>query len=146
MLPPTNLMTRGLKDYCSHDSYNSEDTSSNTFLDSVARVGEDAEWQSVPPQGWENWAEIPLERERLMGLAQRTMNRGKAKLVVFVSGDVHWAELHAKRMPTSEKWGESRDLFEITASGIPQNWPGFYLNSNRLRDRTADTKIRFLTS
>ena len=31
-------------------------------------------------------------------------------------------------------------LYEVTASGVPQNWPGFWLNSNRLRDRTADTR------
>ena len=31
-------------------------------------------------------------------------------------------------------------LYEVTASGVPQNWPGFWINSNRLRDRTADTR------
>ena len=30
-------------------------------------------------------------------------------------------------------------LYEVTASGVPQDWPGpLYLNSNRLRDRSAD--------
>ena len=84
-------------------------------------------------------------------------------MVVFVSGDVHWAEFHAKRMPDSSQWGPSQVphlhylhistvsllsilstylqvLYEVTASGVPQNWPGFWLNSNRLRDRTADTR------
>ena len=50
-----------------------------------------------------------------------------------MSGDPHWAELMAKRMPASEVWGPEQTLYEVTASGIPQNLPGFYLNSNRCR-------------
>ena len=34
----------------------------------------------MPPRDWENWAEVPLQRERLLGLAQRTMNRGSSKV------------------------------------------------------------------
>ena len=52
-------------------------------------------------------------------------------MVIFVSGDPHWAEFMAKRMPASEVWGAEQTLYEVTASGIPQNLPGFYLNSNR---------------
>ena len=51
--------------------------------------------------------------------------------MIFVSGDPHWAEFMAKRMPASEVWGPEQTLYEVTASGIPQNLPGFYLNSNR---------------
>ena len=60
------------------------------------------------------------------------------QLVIFVSGDPHWAEFMVKRMPDSDQWGPSQILYEVTASGVPQNWPGFYLNSNRLRDQSAD--------
>ena len=84
------------------------------------------------------WGEVPLEREKLLGMAQRSINRGKTQVVMFVSGDPHWAELMAKRMPDSEVWGPSQVLYEVTASGVPQDWQGFYLNSNRLRDRSAD--------
>ena len=52
-------------------------------------------------------------------------------MVIFVSGDPHWAEFMAKRMPASDVWGPEQTLYEVTASGIPQNLPGFYLNSNR---------------
>ena len=62
------------------------------------------------------------------------------QIVLFVTGDVHWAELQAKRMPDSDTWGPTQVLYEVTASGIPQHWPGFYLNSNRLRDKSADNK------
>ena len=135
VLPPTNLITRLLPEFCAHDSHNKEDNTTNTFLEAIARVGEGEEWYGVP---YEMWGEVPLQREKLLGLAQRSLNRGKTQLVMFVSGDPHWAELMAKRMPDSEQWGPSQVLYEVTASGVPQDWPGFYLNSNRLRDRSAD--------
>ena len=81
MLPPTNLATRPLSSYCAHDSHNPEaEAGTNTFLEAGARLGEGAAWRSVPPRDWENWAEVPLQRERLLGLAQRTMNRGSSKV------------------------------------------------------------------
>ena len=81
MLPPTNLATRPLSSYCAHDSHNPEaEAGTSTFLEAGARLGEGAAWRSVPPRDWENWAEVPLQRERLLGLAQRTMNRGSSKV------------------------------------------------------------------
>ena len=123
-----------MSEYCAHDSHN-KDGNTNTFLESIARLGEDEQWYGVQ---YEMWGEVPLEREKLLGLAQRSLNRGRSKAVIFVSGDQHWAELMAKRMPESEEWGPTQVLYEVTASGVPQDWTGFYLNSNRLRDRTAD--------
>ena len=43
--------------------------------------------------------------------------RGKAKIIIFVSGDQHWAELMAKRMPDSLDYGPAQTLYEVTASG-----------------------------
>ena len=60
------------------------------------------------------------------------------QLIIFVSGDPHWAELMAKRMPESEEWGPTQVLYEVTASGVPRNWPYSESNSNRLRGRSAD--------
>ena len=84
------------------------------------------------------WGEVPQERERLVGLAQRSINTGKTKAVIFVSGDQHWAELMAKRMPASDQWGPSQVLYEVTASGVPQHFEADLWNSNRLRVRSAD--------
>ena len=44
----------------------------------------------------------------------------------------------AKRMPESEEWGPTQVLYEVTASGVPRNWPYTEDNSNRLRVRSAD--------
>ena len=102
---------------------------------SNSRLGEDEQWYGVQ---YEMWGEVPLERERLLGLAQRSVNRGRSRAVIFVSGDQHWAELQAKRMPESEEWGPTQVLYEVTASGVPRNWPYTETNSNRLRVRSAD--------
>ena len=123
-----------MSEYCAHDSHNG-DGNTNTFLESIARLGEDDQWYGVQ---YEMWGEVPLEREKLLGLAQRSINRGRSKTVIFVSGDQHWAELMAKRMPESEEWGPTQVLYEVTASGVPRNWPYNEANSNRLRGRSAD--------
>ena len=128
VLPPTDIITRIPEIYCSHDIHNAGNKTTTTFMVSLARVGEGKYWYGVR---YEMWGQVPLEREKLLGLAQRSINNGKTKLVIFVSGDPHWAEFMAKRMPASDVWGPEQTLYEVTASGVPQNWPGFFLNSNR---------------
>ena len=110
---------------CAHDKHNRESINDNTFFESIERVGEDKNYKG--PQGpnillhvpLEIWAHVPLEREKLLGLAQRSINRKKSKAVVFLSGDQHWGELSVKTMPNSHKWGPSQTLYEVTASGVP---------------------------
>ena len=33
--------------------------------------------------------------------------------MIFVSGDPHWAEFMAKKMPESDQWGPSQILYEV---------------------------------
>ena len=54
-----------------------EDTNTTTFMDSLARVGEGKQWYGVR---YEMWGQVPLEREKLLGLAQRSINNGKTKV------------------------------------------------------------------
>lgn len=134
VLPPTD-QTRDSSEYCADDSHSGGVTT--TFADSISAVGEDGEWFGTD---MESWGEIPQERKKLLGLAQRSINSGNAKVVIFVSGDMHWAELMAKKMPASKLFGSSQTLYEVTASGVPQSWNYDIRNSNRLRDRSCDTK------
>ena len=115
MLPPTD-QTRIQSLYCADDSHSSGSTS--TFSDSIAAVGEDAYWKGT---SMESWGEIPQERAKLLRKAQLAINRGKAKIIVFASGDQHWAELMAKRMPDSLDYGPAQTLYEVTASGESLN-------------------------
>ena len=133
VLPPTD-QTRERGDYCADDSHSG---GGSAFLDSIAAVGEDADWLGT---SYESWAEIPRERLRLLGLAQKSINEGKTKAVIFVSGDQHWAELMAKKMPDSVEFGPSQVLYEVTASGVPRLFNYDIVNSNRLRDRSCNSQ------
>ena len=83
VLPPTNLITRLLPEFCAHDSHNKGDNTTNSFLEAIARVGEGEEWYGVP---YEMWGEVPLQREKLLGLAQRSINRGKTQVRTTAAG------------------------------------------------------------
>ena len=96
VLPPTSR-TRGK---CSEDGQES----SSTFQEAIRRLGEEEAEGTV----YESWAEMPQERARLLGLVQKTLATGRTGAVVFVSGDQHWGELMAKRMPESEQFGASQ--------------------------------------
>ena len=72
--------------------------------------------------GWESWTNFPREREKMV----ETIRNTKANGVVFISGDVHWGEI-SKR---SEKG--VYPLFDVTASGITQDWHNFEPNKFRV--------------
>ncbi len=57
--------------------------------------------------GWETWANMPLQRQRLIEAA-----RAASGPVVFLSGDTHWAELSHI----------APDLYELGSSGLTESW------------------------
>lgn len=65
-----------------------------------------------PDHGWEIWTQLPLERNRLFNLIEETEAEG----VVFLSGDVHWAELSRYREGPYP-------LYDLTSSALNQEWP-----------------------
>ncbi|MFO0907424.1 MAG: alkaline phosphatase D family protein [Isosphaeraceae bacterium] len=75
--------------------------------------------------GWEKWANLPLERERLYRLIRETGAEG----VVFLSGDRHLAEI-------SMMDGDvGYPLYDITSSGLNQaskNWRPLEVNRHRV--------------
>lgn len=130
VLPPT-YHGRPLTEYCSFDG------EEGTFLQANSAVGEDEKWQGTR---YECWSEIPQERTRLLQMVQKSINDGNSKKVIFISGDQHWGEIMAKEMPPHPSYGDAQILYEVTGSGIDQNWLTTVLNSNRVRVRSADTK------
>ncbi|MDG2388751.1 MAG: alkaline phosphatase D family protein [Planctomycetaceae bacterium] len=62
--------------------------------------------------GWESWTNLPNEQQRMFDLIKST----KANGVVFISGDVHWAEIN-KRQPKGHY-----PIYDITASGLTEEW------------------------
>ena len=150
ILPPlaatSGQSSKPKESYCAYDSNN------NTFDLARQRLGElgNSETDWCPPtmiagghfgctargSEYEQWSEMPAERERLLRLVQSAIYRGKARVVVFASGDKHWAEISSKRLYESEP-GRNDDcmVYEVTGSGLGTNWNGAYLtpffNDNR---------------
>lgn len=120
VLPPLHR-GRSLSSYCAYGN-------GQKFNAAVNNLNE----ATVSGTSFESWAEIPQEREKLLRLAQKAINTGKTKQVIFVSGDQHWGELLEKTIPASAAHGPSATVYEITASGFGQNWPFDIANPNRL--------------
>ncbi len=85
---------------------------------------------------WEGWGDSPLERERLFALIREMRIPG----VVFVSGDMHFAELSrhpddaaALGYPTYDLTPSGLDQVEIAAVGqwVNPNRIGEFLNTDR---------------
>ena len=72
--------------------------------------------------GSETWANLPHERDKLIGLIRKTRASG----VVLVSGDIHRAELSAADVP-----GLPYRLWEMTSSGL--NRQNMYESYNKNR-------------
>jgi phosphodiesterase/alkaline phosphatase D-like protein len=68
--------------------------------------------------GFEMWSKIPTERARLLRMAAKAMNNKRVGQVIFLSGDVHYAEF-------MEATIDGAQLIEFTASGLKQNFFGY---------------------
>jgi alkaline phosphatase D len=75
--------------------------------------------------GWETWANLPGEQDRLVHLIERTGASG----VVMLSGDTHWAELSKREQ------GVPYPLWELTSSGLTQTWHSAADNLFRVDER-----------
>ncbi|MGK7396483.1 MAG: alkaline phosphatase D family protein [Candidatus Cyclobacteriaceae bacterium M3_2C_046] len=76
----------------------------------------------ISANGYEAWANFPHEQQRMLDLIQRT----KANGVLFVSGDVHYAEI------SRIKKDEMYPVYDVTASGITSTWGFATPNHNRI--------------
>lgn len=74
--------------------------------------------------GFEAWANFPLEQERLF----RTISETKANGVLFLSGDTHWTEL------TKREDVAPYPLYDFTSSGLTEVWKLITPNQYRFRD------------
>jgi phosphodiesterase/alkaline phosphatase D-like protein len=75
--------------------------------------------------GAEAWANFPHEKRRLLDLLAET----RAKGVVFISGDRHWAEISRLDRPGMYP------LFDFTSSALTQKHPRGTPTPNRFRDQ-----------
>ena len=120
VLPPLH-QGRNKSSYCAY-------ADGKQFEQAIANLNEN----EMSGTSYESWAEIPQQRERLLRLVQQSVNDGKTKAVIFLSGDQHWGELLEKQIPASKEHGNAVKVFEVTASGFGQNWPYHIENPLRL--------------
>ncbi|MCS6933952.1 MAG: alkaline phosphatase family protein [Chitinophagales bacterium] len=74
--------------------------------------------------GWEAWINMPHERERMMQLIEKTRANG----VIFISGDVHYAELSRLKRQSCYP------LYDLTSSGMTHGHPCDGGNIHRLHN------------
>jgi alkaline phosphatase D len=80
--------------------------------------------QFVPTaHGGECWSNFPKERQRMLGLIQRTNANG----IVFLSGDRHWCEFSRMQGPVGYP------LYDFTASSMTQVHPRGTPTPNQFR-------------
>ncbi|MEN9699422.1 MAG: hypothetical protein RLZZ301_620 [Bacteroidota bacterium] len=81
--------------------------------------------------GYESWNNFPCEKERFFNVLQQT----KAKGVVVISGDVHYAELSKVTHPGNYP------LYDLTSSGITQSWHFATPNTNRIAGPVMENQV-----
>jgi alkaline phosphatase D len=77
---------------------------------------------SITHNGYEAWANFPHEQQRFIDLIKKT----KANGVIFISGDVHYAELSKLNVDGGYP------LYDVTSSGITSVWDFATPNDNRI--------------
>jgi alkaline phosphatase D len=79
--------------------------------------------------GWEAWANFPLQQQKMFDMIKETRANG----VLFISGDVHYAELSMQKKPGMYP------IYDITSSGLTQ--VELHARPNEFRvDKTINTR------
>ena len=81
--------------------------------------------------GYESWTNVPHEQKKMLDLIKKT----KANGVVFISGDVHWGEL------SKMEYEGGYPIFDITSSGLTEEWESVEPNKNRLGEVVRDNNF-----
>ena len=92
------------------------------LLDARVRIIASSTQFGIEHNGWEAWANFPLEQQRMADVIARTQANG----VVFLSGDVHYSELSRHQFPGCYP------IYDCTASGITQVEDGAAPNQYRV--------------
>jgi alkaline phosphatase D len=84
--------------------------------------------------GWESWAGFARDRERLIDLIRRTQANG----VVFLSGDIHYAEM--SKLDVNVPY----TLWDLTSSGLTEEWTIPTPNANRVSEVLPEANFGFI--
>jgi alkaline phosphatase D len=90
---------------------------------------------SITHNGYEAWANFPHEQQRMIDLIKKT----KANGVIFISGDVHYAEVSKLTQ------AGCYPLYDVTSSGITSKWDFATPNDNRIDGPVMQNHFGLLT-
>lgn len=90
---------------------------------------------SIEFNGYEAWANFPHEQKKMIALIKNT----KANGVVFLTGDVHYAEI--SKLQEQGLY----PLYDITSSGITSTWSFATPNKNRIEGPVMDNHFGLIT-
>lgn len=85
--------------------------------------------------GYESWANFPHEQKRMLELIKKT----KANGVLFISGDVHYAEI------SKLDYDGLYPIYDFTSSGITSTWHFATPNENRIEGPVMENHFGLLT-
>jgi alkaline phosphatase D len=85
--------------------------------------------------GYEAWANFPHERDRMIDLIKRT----KANGVLFISGDVHYAEI------SKYDADGCYPIYDVTSSGITSTWYFATPNAYRIEGPVMDNHFGMIS-
>jgi len=85
--------------------------------------------------GYEAWANFPHEQKRFLDLIKST----KANGVLFLSGDVHYAEI--SKLVVSDLY----PIYDVTSSGLSSTWHFATPNKNRIEGPVMENHFGLLT-
>ena len=85
--------------------------------------------------GYEAWANFPHEQKRMLELIKKS----KADGVIFLTGDVHYAEISKLEEPGLYP------IYDVTSSGITSTWSFATQNKNRIEGPVMDNHFGLLT-
>lgn len=89
----------------------------------------------ITHNGYEAWANFPHEQKRMLDL----ISRKKAGGIIFISGDVHYAEI------SKIEQAGAYPIYDITASGITSKWDFATPNDNRIDGPVMENHFGLLT-
>lgn len=85
--------------------------------------------------GYEGWANFPMEQKRFLNLIKKT----KANGVLFLSGDVHYAEISKLTEPGLYP------IYDFTSSGLSSTWHFATPNKNRIEGPIMENHFGLIT-
>jgi alkaline phosphatase D len=101
---------------------------------SIRLIGSGSQF-GIEYNGYEGWANFPLEQKKFLNLIKKT----KANGVLFLTGDVHYAEISKLTEP------ELYPIYDVTSSGLSSTWHFATPNKNRIEGPIMENHFGLIT-